>query len=303
MGKYGVIIIAIVLSFLLIANASALYTEEDNKISFGHPLRIQNISVPDLAPGESGILKVIIKNNAAYSITDVRAKLTLPSQLQFINDVNEVRIAEIKTNGVKEVEYRIIALPTSEEGIYNANLTVNYISHYGVNALNVGEDNQDSYSFGIVIKSSPSLFVQLDSFDVYKEKLSGDITLKFVNNGTSNIKFLTVNLEPSNDYEILSDDKSYVGDLDSDDFQSVIFKIKVNKKVSEVNLPLEISYKDSMNNLYSQQLSTNLKIMKGSEIGKTDGISASTIILIIVVLGIVGYFIYSRFKKKNKNYR
>lgn len=290
-------------ALLLIASASALYTEENNKISFGHPLRIQNISVPDLAPGESGILKVVMKNNAVYSITDIRARITLPSELQLMNDVNEVRIAEIKSNAVKEVEYRIISLPTSTEGIYSASLKINYISHFGVNAFNVGEENEDNYSFGIVVRSPPSLFVQLDSLDVYKEKKSGDVTLKFVNNGTSDIKFLTVNLEPSNDYEILSSDRSYVGDLDSDDFQSVIFKIKVNSKVSEVNLPLDITYRDSMNNLYSQKLDTNFKIMDGSEIGKVTDFSTSTIILIIIVLGAIGYFIYIKFiRKKKKNF-
>lgn len=303
MRNREVMIIGFCIALLLVANVSALYSPEDNKISFGHPLRIQNISVPDLAPGESGILKVIMKNDAAYSITDVRARLNLPLQLQLINDVNEVRIAEIKTNGFKEVEYSIIALPNSVEGIYNANLTINYISHYGINAINVGQNSQDNYSFGIVIKSPPSLFVQLDSVDVYKEKKSGDITLKFVNNGTSNIKFLTVNLEKSDDYEILSSDRYYVGDLDSDDFQSVTYKIRVNNNVQEVNLPLDVTYRDSMNNFYSQKLNPSFKIMKGSELGKTNGISTSTIILIIVVLGIVGYIIYIKFIKKKKNFR
>ena len=289
---------------LLIVNVSALYNQDNTTISFGHPLRVQNISSPDLAPGESGILKVYLKNSAAYTISDVREKLTLPSQLQFLDDVNEVRVSEIKSNEVKEVEYRIIALPTSAEGIYSATLLINYISHFGVNAFNLGEDNSDNYSFGIVVKSPPSLFVQIDSIDVYKEKKSGDITLKFVNNGTSNIKFLTVNLEPSSDYEVLSSDRYYVGDLDSNDFQSVVYKIKVNNKASEVNLPLDITYRDSMNNFYSQRLNPSFKIMDGSELGKTSDISTSTIILIIVVLCIIGYIIYAKYgKKKNKNLR
>jgi hypothetical protein len=304
MRKKDVMILGFCIALLLIVNVSALYTQDDNQVSFGHPLRVQNISVPDLAPGETGILKINMKNSAEYSISDVRAKITLPPQLQLLNDVNEVRVSEIKSNQIREVEYRIIALPTTSEGIYSATLMINYISHFGVNAFNVGEDNSDNYSFGIIVKSPPSLFVQMDGIDVYKEKTTGDITLKFVNNGTSNIKFLTVNLEQSSDYEILSSDKNYVGDLDSNDFQSVVYTIKVNNKVSEVNLPVDITYRDAMNNFYSQKLNPTFKIMDGSEIGKAKDISISTIILIVVILGLVIYFIYSRFrKKKNKNYK
>jgi len=265
---------------------------------------VQSVSAPDLSPGETGILKIDLKNSAAYVITDVRSKLNLPSQLQFINDVNEVRIGEIKSNETKEVEYRIIALPTTAEGIYSSSLLINYVSHYGVNAFNVGEDNSDNYSFGIVVKSTPSMFVQVDSADIYKEKMSGDLTLKFVNNGTSNIKFLTVNLEPSSDYDILSDNKYYVGDLDSNDYQTVVFKLRVNTKSSEVNIPLDLSYRDSMNNEYSQKSSAKLSIVDGSELGKTSDVSPIIWVIIIIIVIVIIYFVYRRIarKKKNKNY-
>jgi len=304
MAKKDVMIIGFCMALLLIINVSALYVQDDNQISFGHPLRIENVSAPDLAPGETGILKIYLKNSAAYSMTDLRAKITLPSQLQFIDDVNEVRVSEIKSNEEKEVDYRIIALPTSAEGIYSASLSINYLSHFGVNTFNVGEENSDNYSFGIVIKSQPSLFVQVDSSNIYNEKKTGAITLTFVNNGTSNIKFLTVNLHQSSDYEILSSDTYYVGDLDSNDYQTVVYNIKVNSKASDINLPIDISYRDSMNNQYSQKLNPSFKMVDGSEIGKTNSLSISTILLIIVVLGIVGYIIYARFaKKRNKNFK
>ena len=286
------------IALLLIVNVNALYIQDNNQISFGHPLRIENISAPNLAPGELGILKIYLKNSAAYPITDVRAKINLPPQLQFIDDVNEVRVSQINSNEEKEVDYRIIALPTTSEGIYSATLLIDYLSHYGVNTFNVGEDNSDNYSFGIVVKSQPSLFVQIDTIDVYKEKKTGDVTLKFVNNGTSNIKFLTVNLLQSSDYEILSSSTYYVGDLDSNDYQTVVYNIKVSDKASQVNFPIDISYRDSMNNQYSQNLNPSFKIVDGSELGKTSDVSVYTIILIVVVLGIIIYFIYTRFKKK-----
>jgi len=301
MEKRVIVILVISITLFLIANVSAIYTEESSKISFGHALRVQNISAPQLSPGESGILKVNLKNNAEYSINDVNSRLTLPSQLQFIEDVNEVRIAEIKSGDTKEIEYRIIALPTATEGIYAASLIVNYITHFGVNAFNVGEQNQDNYTLGIIIKSNPSIFVQLDSGDIYKGENIGDINFKFVNNGTSNIKFLTVNLVESNDYEIISDNKNYIGDLDSDDFQTATFKIKLKAEKEMISLPIMISYRDSMNNYYSENLETNLKIRSASELGKSDGNYLLWIIIILaIIVCVVCYFYIKNMGKKRK---
>ncbi len=303
MRKKEVITIVLLLNLLLIANISALYVEEDSKISFGHALRVKNISVDDLSPGEQGFIKINLKNNADYTITDVRARLTLPTQVQLLNDVNEIRIAEIKSMDIKEIEYKIISLPTASEGIYGASILVNYVSHYGVNAVNFGDENQDNYSFGIMIKSDPSIFMQLESSEIYRGNIIGDISLKFVNNGTSDIKFLTVTLAESPDYEIISDNKNYIGDLDSDDFQSAKFNIKLNTKKSSIDLPVTISFRDSMNNPYTKQMHALLRIRTASELGKSNGNYAWLILILIIISAAAGYYLYKRGKRKKNKFK
>jgi hypothetical protein len=303
MKKRFLIFASILLTLFLITNIFAIYTEEDSKISFGHSLRVINISVPDLSPGEYGLLKINIKNNAAYSVSDVRSRLILPSQLQFIEDVNEIRIAELKSGEVKEISYSIIALPKVDEGIYGANLLMDYISHFGVNSFNVGQDNSDNYSFGIEIKSIPSIFVQLDSSDLYKGKVLGNINLKFVNNGTSNIRFLTVNLLESSDYEVISDNKNYVGDLDSNDFQTVNYNINIKNERDSIDIPIRVSFMDSMNNNYNKDMKVTLKIRSASEVGKSDKTYYYIIGIAVIVILIVAYYFYRNLIRRKEKRR
>lgn len=288
-------------SLFLISSCSALYIEENSTVDFGHVLRVENISTPRLAPGQQGALKVTLKNNGDYPVTDTRIRLILPNQLQLIDDVNEVRIAEIKKSEKKNIEFKIIALPNSEEGIYNANLTANYVTHFGVNSFNVGQNSADSYNFGIIVRSDPSLFVQIDSSTIYSEKKLGNIILKFVNNGTSNIKFLTVDLQSSEDYEIITDSKSYIGDLDSDDYQTITYKIKINGKNEETIFPVKITFRDSINNIYLQTFNLNFKIRNGAEIGESNNRSLWIIFILAIITFIFVIFGYKKYlRNKNK---
>ena len=198
----------------------------------------------------------------------------------------------ISINNSKKVIFNLIALPGSTEGVYMVNVTVDYVNH-------IGEERQDSYNSGIVIKSKPKMYVQIEEADVYKGKNTGEITVKFVNNDVADIKFLTAELMESEKYTILSPKRVYVGDLDSDDFESIDYRIKVKKKSGEILIPLKIEYKDSMNNPITGEVSAVLTMYNGGDIGKTTSNTSRNIIIFLIVVG-GGYWFYKRWKKKRK---
>jgi len=290
-------ILLLSLILLLIVQISALYTEEDSKMDFGHVVRITDLNVPELAPGESGILKVVLKNNANYHISDIRGTLNLPSQIQFLNDVSKVKIARIESGESEEMNFRILALPSSDEGIYEGVLEVDYVSHFGKGYINVGTDKQDNYTFGMIIKDTPNIFMQIEDTEVYKGEDSGEITLRFINNYPANVKFLTVELKESEDYEIISDSREYIGDLDSDDFESVKFRVKL-KKEEAITLLVKLTYKDSMNNDYSDDLELGFEIRGAADLGKSAGNGTFSTVLFIIILAIIIYYFYRRYRKK-----
>lgn len=289
--------IFLILFLLLIQGVFGLYLEDKNNLEGGNAIRIKDVFMEpeNLSPGENGIIKFIIENGADLFVDNIRIQLSLPNSIKFYKDVDRIKLSRLESRENKDVSFRVIANPSANEGLYEGYLLIEYRTHFGVESLNIGQDNKDNYTLGIIIKSHPQIFVQLENSEIYKGNKVGDISIKFINNGLGDIKFLTVELDDSNDYEIISSSKQYIGDLDSDDFDSVDFSLKIKNYRSDIKLPIKITYKDSLNNDYKEDMILDMKIRTARELGKKDNTFYLIILIIIIV---VGYFLYKRYRKK-----
>lgn len=296
MIKKNYLILAVVLIFLL-NSIMALNTPNQNRVGFNHVLVVENITTEpfEIIPGNSGLLKLSLYNDGTSSAKDVRVELTLPSEIAFLNDVSEKKISEVNIGNREDVLFNIIPLPKTSEGVYKANLKVQYIN-------NVGEEREDNYSIGIVVKSVPKIFAQVEKSDIYYEKRTGDMSIIFTNNDVANIRFLTVELKDSEDYDILSSNKKYIGDLDSDDYQSVTFSLKVSNKVSKLSVPLKVYYKDSLNKDYIEDMNIDYLIRTKKELGIKSNNYYFWVGLIIIVVVIGVYFYRKNFKKMVRDF-
>jgi len=286
---------------LMIGVVSALYVEDSETVDFGHYMRIYNVSSKPsyISPGEESIISFNIKNNGKGAAENIRIKLILPPELKFYEDVDTVKISKLNPLESLGVNFQIIASPDASEGVYNANLTVDYTSFFAADFANVGEDYHDNFVLGIIVKSDPIIFVEVEDSKIYKGQNTGEVTFKFVNNDLADVKFLTVELEESEDYKIISSPREYIGDLDSDDFESIDFKLKAKKTSKDILLPLKISYKDSMNKDYEDRIEASLKMYSAKELGVEKN-NATTYLVVIVILGVVGWFVWKRYFKKKK---
>lgn len=295
MNKKYLAMFGLIITLSLIVNVTALDFEKENRLAFGHVMKIKDISVTpsNLVPGREGILKLSIENTAKFEIRDIRVQINLPDEISFLDDISKRKIAILDSGISQELEYDIIVSSETDEGVYKIPITVDYINF-------IGDERQDNDSFGIIIKSVPKLFIKAEDSNLYEKGDIGDITLTFVNNDIGNIKFLTIELLESENYNVVSVNKDYIGDLDSDDFESVDFKIRLNTKNKEIPLLLRLNYKDALNQDYTQELDVNLNILTAAERGEKTTNVWSIIFWIIVICGI-GYWIYNKkFKKKSK---
>jgi hypothetical protein len=219
----------------------------------------------------------------------------LPEQFTTLNDITIKKLAELGAGESRKIEYNILALPDVEEGVYRASIYSQYVNPVGTNIA-------ENVTIGLSLGGTPSIFLEIDSSEVYKGNNIGEITLKFVNNDISNIKFLTVELEESEDFEILSASREYIGDLDSDDFETADFRIKVTARKDQIELPLSITYKDSLNREYNKKINVLLPMRTAAELGIGSD-NTLLIFIIIAIVIVVAYIILKRYKrmKKKKN--
>ena len=293
MQKRGFVVFGIIFLFL-IGFVSALDFEREYRLNFGHIVYIKSVGISDTSEANVKKLDIEIENTGNRSILDVRTQIVLPSEIHFSEDTSRRKLAKLHSGESVMFSYDLVYSPGIEEGVYNAEILTDYVNH-------IGDERQDNDTFGIIVRKDPQFFVDVEKSAIYKGNSVGDITIKLVNNDISDIKFLTVELEEDENYKIISSSREYVGDLDSDDFESVDFRIKVKKTKDDMILPLKLDYKDSMNNEYQKNVEAVLKFYSAKELGIEKDNTFLYVLGFILILG-VGYYIYKVFFKKKKKF-
>jgi hypothetical protein len=158
---------------------------------------------------------------------------------------------------------------------------------------------------GIVIGAKPDLSITLDDSEIYESSKSGEIVVKVVNKGVTDIKLMNMKLMPSNKYRILSNDEVYIGNIDSDDYETADFKLFIEKsKEKQIKVPVVLEYKDANNNDFKETIELTLDLYSALEakkfgLKKGNGFVGNLVIAIIVVAGL---FIYRKWRKHKKKH-
>lgn len=252
-------------------------------------------SPSEISPGESSRIIMSIKNNANEDIEDVSVSLDLTNlplaPYESGSDFNANEILEGKT---KEAEFNIIVLDDAKAGTYKIPVKIVYTDSSGVK-------NQQSL-ISIKINSKPSIETNVEDGLLLKGE-KNSLTIKIVNKGLSDAKFLEVSAGSSTNYIILSQNKVYIGDVDSNDFQTAEFSIFINAKASNnINFPISVKYKDFANKEYNEDFDVKLRVYSRDQAQKLGLISKNNtlyIVVIIVVLIIV-FFIYRAIRKRRR---
>lgn len=261
-------------------------------------LQVENIAVsPEkIAPGEKGKVTFTLKNYGDSSAENIKIRLgLLDSSIPLVaaNTLGEKTIDEIRSGEKKDVSIDVIALADASAKIYKIPIGLQYYDTSGktYNITNV---------FAMSISEKPNIYFISDSTTLAGDKTAGDITIKAVNPSASDIKFMDIELLPSDNYEILSASRVYIGKVDSDDYGSADFSIYLkDSKNMEFIVPIKATYHDATNEEYTTTEDVKVSFAKAKYDAKSSGSGASTLIFAIVVIG-AGYFFYRRWKKKKE---
>ena len=172
---------------------------------------------------------------------------------------------------------------------------------------NLGKKYFKNSTIGIIVGAKPELSLTLDESTIYERKKAGELVIKIVNKGATDIKFASLKLMPGKDYDILSSDEVYLGNIDSDDFETADFKIYAGSpKEDRINIPLALEYKDANNNDYSTNANLALKIYSSSEAKRFglkagNGLVGNMVVILIVAVGLFYYLRHKKRKNKSKN--
>ena len=254
------------------------------------------IEPEEINPGDKGIINVNFMNTADSELKDIAIKFDLKNDsipIAPLGSTAEKKIKSLPQGDKSTVSFNIIVSPSAEAKVYKIPLKITYFDDLG-NLVST-ED-----TVGVVINGNPEFRINLEETDIYGKGDRGKITISISNIAPVDVKFVNMELLESQNYQIISPRSIYIGNLESDDFDTAEYDIYV-KKTEDEKVPLNvlIKYMDSYNN--EKEYSTTVSLQTYSYFKKLKyGIKSSkgitnTIIVILVLLFL--YFFYKNWKK------
>lgn len=247
----------------------------------------------EIAPGETAQISITLDNEGDNDLKEVSVSLDF-ADIPFApyNSGSEYSIGDIDEGDSETAKFEIIALNDAFSGIYKIPVEINYREN--------SEIKTKESLISIAIFSEPETTAQVEEGLFIKGK-ENEISIKIINKGFSNIKFLEINLGSSTYYSLNSPNKIYIGDIDSDDFDSADFKILLKENIpNTINLPVSITYKNAKNKENTESFNLQIRTYSVKEATQLGLIKKNNALLISIIISVViiGYIIYRKIKKK-----
>ena len=249
-----------------------------------------------VGPGENTKLSIELENYAASMVKDVQVKLDLEGlPVNPMGTTNEKIQSRIDGGSKQAFDFHLLVDSDADSKAYKIPLEIDYSDLFN---KNMSVNNVIT----LVVGSKPDLAITIDSTDLYTSG-AGTVSVRVTNKGVSDIKLLNTKLQETDDVNILSSEIVYIGNIDSDDYETAEFDLYIDSSVKgEVNLPLVIEYKDSNNKNFIENVNLKMDIYSKADAKKFGLISGGSKVglVVIIILIIVGVFWYRRKKKKRK---
>lgn len=244
----------------------------------------------EIKPGETANLDLVLRNTGQGDVKDLDVTLDFDDgSVTTIGSGTTKRINRIETGKSAEVSFNLIIDGSSPVEVKNIPVNLQYRDR-----LNTKFNR--STNLGMIVKAHPTLGLRLDSTTLKSSEETGDVSVQVVNSGIVDLRYVTLELLDSMEYEVLSyANDVYIGNLDSDDFEIAEFKIK--PKVKEPMLKFKVDFKDPYNTDYEQDYDLPLRIITPEELGEQKN-NTGIIVLILIAGAVVAYLFYRSRKRK-----
>lgn len=242
---------------------------------------VNSVFADDFTPGSEGTIRIEVENNLDETVENVALILKF-TNTQFIPvGTSEQSLDELDEGDDEEFFFTVKSSTNIVPGDYEIPYTLQFFLD--------DEIQTRTGSIGLSVSGNPEL-----SFSATAETpvvgRQGTITLQLVNKGFSDARFVSVRALPEG-FTLLSDKEVYIGQIDSDDFETAVFDVKFNEEdvdfkaiveyvnfenqkiISEVEIPLEI---------YSHERAVELGIIQQAQTGIYVAVLVFLILIIIL---------------------
>lgn len=260
-------------------------------ISFASAIGVSDVSQEGLFPGDVSRVNIELENNLDEDVEDVSFNLIFENT-QFISiGASEKSYDEFDDGKTKSFTITVKASQDIKPGDYNVPYSLSYVN-------SDGDVVQKNGSIGVVVGAETEL-----DFDFELEKNvvgeQGSVSLKIINSGFGDIKFVSVRIVPDG-FTIIGTESDYIGTVDSDDFETSTFDVVFDNE--DAKILAIVSYKDFDNVEQVSNVQRDLNVYsveEGIELGIIEKSNTFVYVISFVVL-VVAWIVYRSVKKRLK---
>ncbi len=121
------------------------------------------------------------------------------------------------------------------------------------------------YSVLVPVSSGNTLFIYLDSQDKLTKGTVGEVTIGIANRGLARAKHVVLTIADGDRFKLIDTDTRYIGDIESDDYDTVDFRILPDSADCR-NVTVDVSYADDYGNTYNITTELPIKIYTSDEL-------------------------------------
>lgn len=227
-------------------------------------ITIRVMGSPDLVLMDADVPKADPKSefDAKFSIKNVGTGPAQNIKVYFENQTSilpkkSICYIDTITPGETVVIESGFFVDTTTPSQYPLTITINYENETH------GTQPAQSYSVLVPVSSGNTPFVYLDSQNKLTAGTVGEITIGVANRGLARAKHVVLTISGEDRFKLIDTDTRYIGDIESDDYDTADFTILPEPDCSSVTV--EVSYADDYGNQYSMTADVPIKVYSPEE--------------------------------------
>lgn len=248
-----------------------------------------------VSPGDTTTVSITLTNAAQTLLKDIKVKLDLITVLSSATSVtqeeipltpigtsNENVIRNLEAGASETMQFVLQVDADAASKVHKIPMIITYTD-------NGGRNYSRTNIIGVQVSEQPAFILNLEETDIYTKSSKGKMLLSVTNIGSSDIKFASLELLPGKEYEILSSNRVYLGNIESDDFEDAEFEIFARGTNGKIPLNIRLEYQDAYNQEKVEDMRVELRLFPHEEavrygLVKVKSKAASIISAVILVL-------------------
>ncbi len=241
-------------------------------------LEVKNINITPLVPqpGDQLNLSIELRNAGDSDIYHIVTKLMVTdSSLVPWRTSTEREVYLLRKNESLTLTFSLLVLPSAETSVAKLPLVLTYQDSSG----NTYTKNE---TIAVKIVAKPHIETYLLESDLTSATRGGRVSIDLCNSGLGDARFLRVTVLRGEDFSIISSNRFYIGEISSDDCETIEVELLLEEKTKTIVIPLELEYLDEDNVHYITNATVEVKI-RGESVGVAMEVALALLSLLFLI--------------------